>query len=177
MATHNNYNVIIFLLRSDLATCLRRTQSTKRYLSYETTRIQKLPFKSKRQVRQHKLPWNTRVINNRCSGRVRIFCPTNCIRRHKVQIPKASWVLLIILVTTWFEYYLVLFLWLNFQMNKTVNGLQTYKRYSSSKPTTEWCSDSEDYVDVELLTSAFRSTNQGRITLKVTAEMTFNCKI
>ena len=91
MATHDNYNVIIFLLRSDLATCLRRTQSTTRYSSYETTWMQKLPFKSKgktkRQLRQHKLSRNTRVINNRCSGRVRIFCPTNCTRRRELQIP------------------------------------------------------------------------------------------
>lgn len=62
-------------------------------------------------------------------------------------------------------------------MNKTVNGLQTYTRSSSSKPTTEWCSDSDDYVDIELVTPAFRSSNMGRITLQVTAEMTFNCKL
>jgi hypothetical protein len=39
---------------------------------------------------------------------------------------------------------------------------------------TEWCSDPEDYVDVQLTTAY--ANNQGSITLEIYAKMTFECK-
>lgn len=47
-----------------------------------------------------------------------------------------------------------------------------FDRYSHSNPMTEWCSDPEDYVDVQLTTTTY-DNNQGYITLEIYAKMTF----
>lgn len=55
----------------------------------------------------------------------------------------------------------------------TDNIQKEFNRYSYDKPTTEWCSDAEDYVDVQLTTTSY-DDNQGSITLEIYAQMTFD---
>lgn len=114
----------------------------------------------------YRIQWTGDRLSSACSKiTLHGYDSDNALNKYKVCIRATEWDIYDDGVT------------LNYYSDEDVlqnNLRRTYKRYSSSKPTTEWCSDSEDYVDVELLTSAFRSTNQGRITLKVTAEMTFN---
>ena len=52
--------------------------------------------------------------------------------------------------------------------------LQTYTKYGGD-PTFQWCSDQDDYVDIELSTGSLTSSNQGQITLDVTAVKTYTC--
>ncbi|XP_076101575.1 uncharacterized protein LOC143071259 [Mytilus galloprovincialis] len=49
---------------------------------------------------------------------------------------------------------------------------KTYTKYDGD-PTFQWCSDQDDYVDIELSTGSLTSSNQGQITLDVTAVKTF----
>ena len=56
----------------------------------------------------------------------------------------------------------------------TDDNLQmTYSQDDWSSPTTQWCSGSDDYVYIQLVTSSSLQ-NQGHITLQVTAVMTYN---
>ena len=52
---------------------------------------------------------------------------------------------------------------------------QTYSYYSSDNPTTEWCSNSSQYIDIGLLTST-SSEHQGSFVLEVTGVKTYDCK-
>ncbi|VDI07723.1 Hypothetical predicted protein [Mytilus galloprovincialis] len=49
---------------------------------------------------------------------------------------------------------------------------KTYTKYGGD-PTFQWCSDQDDYVDIELSTGSLTSSNQGQITLDVTAVKTY----
>ena len=53
------------------------------------------------------------------------------------------------------------------------NLQMTYSQDDWSSPTTQWCSGSDDYVSIKLVTSSALQ-NQGYITLQVTAVMTYN---
>ena len=53
--------------------------------------------------------------------------------------------------------------------------IQEYTGDSLVAPTTMWCSDPDEYVDIELITLPGGS-NQGHIRLEVTAVMTYNGK-
>ncbi|XP_063433188.1 uncharacterized protein LOC134715156 isoform X1 [Mytilus trossulus] len=49
---------------------------------------------------------------------------------------------------------------------------KTYTKYDGD-PTFQWCSDQDDYVYVELSTGSLTSSNQGQISLNVTAVKTY----
>lgn len=51
---------------------------------------------------------------------------------------------------------------------------QTYSYDSYDTPTTEWCYDSSENIDIELLTST--SSDYGSFILEVTGVKTYDCK-
>lgn len=113
----------------------------------------------------YRIQWTGNQVSSTCKITLHGYDTSNVLNKYKVCIRATEWDIYYDGVT------------LNYYSDEDVlqdNLRMAYTRSSSSKPTTEWCSESEDYVDVELLTSGFRSTYTGRITLQVTAEMTFN---
>ncbi|XP_071166527.1 uncharacterized protein [Mytilus edulis] len=61
---------------------------------------------------------------------------------------------------------------LKYYTRSSIFSQKTYTKYDGD-PTFQWCSEQDDYVDIELSTGSLTSSNQGQITLYVTAVKTY----
>lgn len=112
--------------------------------------------------KSYKITWNGNVQYSGCKVSFHGYDSSNSLDEYKICIKATTWSINNPYVSL--KYYTGLF---GSDLEKT------YSRSSFSSPTIQWCSSQDEYVSVALNTD-YSSSNQGLITLEVTAVKTYS---